>query len=127
MLVDRPHPVLLGHVPQGAWGEENDPGMHVADLDRGWRQLVEFDLEGNLVPAAAAFLTDSELPHEPGELFVARLRRRVDEPSWVDQRSPGVGEFDPIIKELDRRAGAALGEVLVDECVSDELPKSQWW
>jgi hypothetical protein len=47
--------------------------------------------------------------------------RRINEAGEIDELRAGVGHLDATREDLDHGAGAAHGEILVDQCVGENL------
>jgi len=55
--------VRLVHLGQGSRSKENDPRMIWCCLRERCRQLVDFGLKDNFVPATATFFADADTTH----------------------------------------------------------------
>lgn len=123
MLVTRLDPISLAHCRKFARRVQGDAKRTIERGKSQGRQSVEFDCGHNFLKPCSTFFADAVQPEGRGQHVIARFRRGTDQPvePLRRQQFAGIGEFNTIVINLDRGAGAANTEILVNQCVGDQF------
>src|SRR5207244_8526229 len=120
MLVAGPDTVFAVHLLEGSWAIDGHDHASVSSAKIWGRQLVDLGCLHYTVNPAALLLADAQPAHQVGEAFVARLVA-VDEPLDRHYRFARIRDLHAVAIHLYHHRRAAHAQVLVDQCVGDQL------